>query len=163
MNLFWKEKLQEVVMEKWKVESVAKGLTHKKDYILFQNNLVKDMLKAETQEVKDLVDKHCNSPLKDEVDIMSYLLDGEADIDQEEKERQCHARKTQEYAIRICIGFRIHSHFIRAINNVQASLKEVAHHVEKVTGMKVLMLLGGPEPKRQGRLTTFTYVDLNFP
>ena len=45
-----------------------------------------------------------------------------------------------------------------AIDNIDVVLSEIAEGVEEVTGLKVHILLGGPEPRRDGRLVTFSSV-----
>lgn len=82
-------------MEEWKVIAKEKGLTHQQDYIRIQNVLVKQYLEAESQEVKDHMDKLCKVA-KEAPDDSSFLLEDEADLGEEEKARRSHARKIQE-------------------------------------------------------------------
>lgn len=47
---------------------------------------------------------------------------------------------------------------LRAIDNVEAVLSTIVKDIEDVTGLKAHFMVGGPEPKRNGKMVFFTFV-----
>lgn len=84
-ELYWKEKLQTLVSTAFEKACEADStLTRKKDYVAFQNRLVRDTYEGEPDDVKERAREHCSAHVESDM----ILEDDEEDLPDEEKKRR---------------------------------------------------------------------------
>lgn len=92
-RLYYETKLKAIVDEDYERIMDDPSIVNKPKAVAHRNALVQQLLKNESKEVKDEVEKYRNAAPQTDYDI--YVLDDENDLDEKEKARCVEARKAQ--------------------------------------------------------------------
>lgn len=146
--------IKATIAQRWAqhVVEIPEDATRQGPPLHFRNKILTELYNQESDEIKAKVDACRTHGFPDSDDSDSDVdSDVESDINDEEVERRAKASAYQRYAL------TLHTHIIlthrrSAQNSVPRTMTFMLEQLEKETGLVGTILLGGPEPKRGGKI-----------